>query len=260
MIQAAEVIEDRKLTVSIATTEDVTNIIDFFIANARPTLPPPSDDEILKSVENGNFYFGFLGGQRNRIVATGGAFEWITGTNLKNGDAEPNIVVYELAAMRVTSAVGGTNPSIQDVLIWLRTLDLAVNQHVSSGVCVMTAVLGAAEKSLAAMSRTGFQIIEEKPRWLEYQHHAWTRSEPATYFWLPNHVLQGHASAFRDFLNSGAIVTRLNRETGIQEIFELRLDVPWVEIAEKSVASLAETEPNVFQPPPKLKRLGSILI
>lgn len=256
--------KSQKLTLDLAADDDLSNIIDFLLKHPSPTLPPPSDDELLEAVKNGHLFFVFREQRRKEIVATGGSFVWIRGNDKIGGSAARDVVVYELAAMRVIGEVGGLAPfAIQDLFIWLRTVSLALWEQPQLGeLSIMTAVLGDAKRSLDAMQRAGFEKIDDRPKWLQYQHHIWTRGEEAAhYFWLPTAALRAHARSLSAILGRPIILHRHNKSNQ-QELFELEIVVPLLPGAHSAIndIGLGGGAAILSRPPPKFKRLGTSLI
>jgi hypothetical protein len=202
---------------------DLGRVDGFYAAHSRSYLPTPDADTIYHAGEDGRLFL-VERSDDGELVAVAGLFP-LTAARTADGR---EVQVYELAGMALNGAVvGGLSPhTLQDVLLWLRTVGLARSEH--TNVCVTTSVVAANAASINAMARGGLRRVDP-PGWLRSMRRTWCPSNlgEVSDFVLEPAVVCGHAEALRGFLGDPRL-SRTGRATSRMEDFELEFSQSWL--------------------------------
>jgi len=153
-----------------AQSPDLPALMRFYRATETDTLPPPSLQTLVRSLDVGSLLIA-QNASDGAILATAGYFDYI-----KTSDAHQ---VFELAGTRVTGAIGRLAPlSLQQILLAVRLFQIASTEGGDHPISVISSARH--PKSIANLQALQMAEIAEMPAWLEYDTCSWTRQSERT--------------------------------------------------------------------------------
>ena len=245
----------------VFTTSESAQFIDFISEFRRRLtraskpffLPIPEQNELKQACAAGDAYAVF--DQAGQVVATAGAF-LLAQTSAKN--PRDKVTVYEYGAACVDPKFCGTGPyTLQEILLWIRTLGLVLSNYKSSGkTCFLVSAAAANLASIAAIERNDFVEIVKVPDWLLGISQTWANSEVLRHFWLDPAGVIGHAKKFVEAMHDEGIVTRVERGDGTNRKMQVHLDFAWYNRAFAVVTQIARGDATlenfgICEPPVK---------
>jgi len=204
-------------------------IVEFYFANERKHLPPPTADQIYNACEDGFFYVVHESTEPTDFLACAGTLVSARGTNSKHSDPNKDTQVYELTGALVRK-LGGTSPNtIHEILVWLRTVGVMVlNGFGPSPSCFISSVIDANADSIATLDRCRLQRMTLLPHWLEVESRSWVSGANAHHYYVPFGAFQNHANALYNLVKNKTELTRRNKSDGVLETYSLIFEIPWL--------------------------------
>jgi hypothetical protein len=214
---------------------DLEAIDSFYGTRAGEFLPTPDIDQVFEAGQDGLLFVvdDLRDGQLHAIA---GLFPL---AECRTADGR-EVQVFELAGAALNGpTVGGLRPhTLQEVLLWLRTVALARSEH--RNACVMSTVVDANAPSLNALTRSGL-VATEAPGWLISVRRSWCSRNlgAVTDLVLSPAAVCDHARNLTA-LFSAPRLSRRHRDTSVEETCHLQFDVGWLRSLPPQVVRLVE--------------------